>query len=278
MKNHALKTAYRLSILIAVLMAVQALAGMFAPGLYRDDTFALDAWRLNDPVTLLLALPTLVAALIAARRESLRGTLVWLGALQFALYNYAFYLFGAALNVFFPLYVALFALSGFALIFGLVGLDISRVVTTFPPRRTDRLAAGYLAFWALVLGVAWIGQWAGFVFADQVPGIGEEAFRLIAALDLAFVVAPVGLASVWVWRRRPWGRVIAVIILVKGVLYSTLLSAASLPLFGTEWGGDPLLPLWLVLLAGAVASLVALLSPVASPGDSPASHPARPAE
>lgn len=228
MKDRSLVTAYRLSVLVAVLMAAQALSGMVAPGLYRDDVFALNAWRLNDPVALLLALPTLVLSLIAARRGSLRGTLVWFGALQFALYNYAFYLFGAAINVFFPLYVALFALSGFALIFGLAGLDISGVTDTFQPRRTDRLVAGYLAFWAL---------------------------------DLAFVVAPVGLAAVWVWCRQPWGRVIAVVMLVKGVLYSTLLSAASLPLFGTGWGGDPLLPLWLVLLAGAAMSLVVLLSP-----------------
>ncbi len=265
MKNRSLETAFRLSVLVAVLMAVQALSGMVAPDLYRDDSFALNAWRLNDPVTLLLALPTLLAALVATRRGSLRGTLVWLGALQFALYNYAFYLFGAALNVSFPLYVALFALSGFALIFGLAGLDIRRVSASFQPRRADRLVAGYLAFWALVLGIAWIGQWAAFVFVDQVPGIGEEPFRLIAALDLAFVVAPVGLASVWVWHRRTWGRVIAVIMLVKGVLYSALLSAASLPLFGTGWGGDPLLPLWLVLLAGAAMSLVVLLSPATSP-------------
>lgn len=260
MKDRSLQTASRLSVLVAVLMAAQALGGMVAPGLYRDDAFALNAWRLNDPVTLLLALPTLVLSFNAARRGSLRGTLVWLGALQFALYNYAFYLFGAAINVFFPLYVALFTLSGFALIFGLADLDIGRISEAFLPRRSDRLVAGYLAFWALVLAVAWIAQWAFFVFADQVPEIGEEPFRLIAALDLAFVVAPVGLASAWVWRRQPWGRVIAVMMLVKGVLYSALLSAASLPLFGTGWGGDPLLGLWLVLLAGAMASLVALLS------------------
>jgi hypothetical protein len=37
--------------------------------------------------------------------------LLWLGAVGYAFYNYAFYLFGAALNAFFPLYVAPLLLS-----------------------------------------------------------------------------------------------------------------------------------------------------------------------
>ncbi len=259
--DRSLNAAYRLSLLVAALMALQAIGGMIAPNLYRDEAFALNAWRLNDPVTLLLAIPTLVGALLLARRGSLRATLVWLGALQYCVYNYAFYLFGAALNVFFPLYVALFTLSTAALIFGFVGLDVGRIENALSAR-TARFAAAYLAFWAFVLGVAWTGQWAAFVFDGQVPAIGEEPFRLIAALDLALVVAPVGLAAVWVWQRRAWGFVIAIVLLVKGVLYSILLSTASLPLFGTGWGGDPLLPLWLLLLVGAGASLATLLARV----------------
>ncbi len=261
MGHRALGASYRLSVLVAALMAVQALAGILAPGLYRDEAFALAAWRVNDPVTLLFALPVLALALWFARRGSERAVLVWLGAMQFSLYNYAFYLFGAEVNVFFPLYVSLFTLSTAALVFGLVGLDVRRLETALAARPA-RLVAAYLAFWAGILAVAWIGQWAGLVFAGRIPEIGAEAFRLIAALDLSLVVAPVALAAAWVWKRRAWGLVIAVVMLVKGVLYSALLSAASLPLFGTGWGGDPLLPLWLVLLAGGAASLVALLARV----------------
>lgn len=65
----------------------------------------------------------LVAALVLARRGSGRAQLVWLGMLAYTLYNYAFYLFGAAFNSLFLVYAALFTLSVFALLFGLVALD-----------------------------------------------------------------------------------------------------------------------------------------------------------
>lgn len=262
MENARLRDSHRLSLLVAGLMAIQASTGMALPRLYRDDAFALEAWRLNDPFTLLVALPVLLVALMRARKGSLQATLVWLGVLQFSLYNYAFYLFGAELNAFFLLYVALFALSAFALVFGLAGLDIRRLEAAMSPRTPARLVTGYLVSWALILSAAWVAQWAAFVFAGQALGLGEGPFRLIAALDLSFVVAPLVLTSLWLWRRRAWGVALAVILLVKGVLYSALLSAASLPLFDGEWGGDPLLALWLVLLAGAAASLVILLTNV----------------
>lgn len=96
-------TAFTLAAVAGVLMAVQAATGMLVPGLYRGEAFALQAWRVNDPVTLIAAVPLTFASLMVARRGSLRGLLVLLGAMQYALYNYAFYLFGAALNAHFLL-------------------------------------------------------------------------------------------------------------------------------------------------------------------------------
>jgi hypothetical protein len=272
--DRALTSSFRLSIAVAVLVAAQAVSGIAFPGLYRDEAFALNAWRLNDPITLILAVPVLVVALVLVRRGSQRATLVWFGVLQYSIYNYAFYLFGASLNAFFPLYVILFSLSTVALILGLSGLDTEQV--TMKPAMPYRRVAGYLGFWAGILAIAWTLQWSTFVFAGREPGIGVDPFRLIAALDLSLVVCPLVLATWWVWRKSVWGVVLAVIMLVKGVLYATLLSAASLPLFGRGWGGDPLLPLWLTLLLGAVVSLVAVLvnvrdddAPGHSPGDIP---------
>jgi hypothetical protein len=247
-------------VVVAALMTAQAAIAIALPGLYRDEDWALEAWRLNDIVTLALAVPLLVVALLWARRGSMRATLVWFGVLQYGLYNYAFYLFGAALNAFFLLYVALFVSSTLALILGFVGLDAGRVRGSVGERMPVRIVTGYLVFWAAALGFAWAGQWLGFVMAGRVPEIGEEPFRLIAALDLSLVVSPLVIASWLLWRRNVWGFILAVVLLVKGVLYSLLLSAASLPLIDGEWGGDPFLPLWLVLAAGAIASLAALLA------------------
>ncbi|TVR58305.1 MAG: hypothetical protein EA426_10390, partial [Spirochaetaceae bacterium] len=76
-------------------MVIQSLSGIIFFYLYRDGSFALQAWRINDPVTLGLAVPVLAVSIVLSRRESLRGFLLMLGVMQYAFYNYAFYLFGA---------------------------------------------------------------------------------------------------------------------------------------------------------------------------------------
>ena len=40
-------------------MLALSATGMLLPDLFRDQGFALDAWRVNDPVTLLVAVPLL---------------------------------------------------------------------------------------------------------------------------------------------------------------------------------------------------------------------------
>jgi hypothetical protein len=107
-------TAVYLSVAIAVLAAAASAGGLLLPGLYRDNAFVQTTWLGNDAVTLFLAVPILVTALVFARRGSLRAQLIWLGALDYMLYNYAFYLFGAAFNAFFLIYAALLGLSIFA--------------------------------------------------------------------------------------------------------------------------------------------------------------------
>lgn len=68
---------------------------------------------------------------MSAAAGSIRGLLLWLGLIGYALYNYAFYLFGAALNAFFPIYLAALVLSGTVLIVALSHIDARRVARVF---------------------------------------------------------------------------------------------------------------------------------------------------
>jgi hypothetical protein len=254
------RTALRSSALAVALMAAQAATGIAFPRLYRDVGFALDAWRVNDPVTLFVASPIALVSLVFAWRGSTRALLVLLGTMQYALYNYAFYLFGAALNVHFLLYVAAFVASGLALIAGLLALDAAAVGRALSPRLPARPLAAYLVFWGAALGLAWVAQALAFAFTGAEPELGAEAFRLIAALDLSLVVVPVGFAAAWLWRRWAWGVVLAVVLHVKGAVYALLLTIGSM-LGGpvAQGGGDGLLGLWAVFVVGSVVSLFVLL-------------------
>jgi hypothetical protein len=154
MRIHA-KTALVLSTWIAILATVASAGGLLLQGLYRDNPFVTSAWKGNDLVTLFIMVPILVAALRFAMQGSQRAQLVWMGALDYMLYNYAFYLFAAAFNGFFLIYAALLGLSIFALIFGLVDINRQAIANRFRTRTPVKWIAGYMLLSAIGLSVVY---------------------------------------------------------------------------------------------------------------------------
>lgn len=244
------------------LIPLQAALGLLFPGAYRDPEWIRATWFGNDWVSLLVAFPLLAASFVSAGRASARGVLVWLGTLAYAVYNYAFYLFGAALNVFFPLYVALVLTTGTALVLGLARLDAVAITRCFAPTPARAAGAG-LTFIGCGLAVAWLGMWAAYAFAGRPTPVTPEAFKLVAALDLT-VIAPLLISGgVLLHLRRPWGYVLAPIAALQGALYLVVLtvnSAVAVHRGLAEAPGEA--PIWggLAFVTGAIA--VSLLTSV----------------
>jgi hypothetical protein len=122
-----MKAPYVLSAVLAALMMVQSVLGRVYPGQYRDAQWIRLTWLGNDWFTLAVAVPLLVASLLLSQRGSVRGLLLWLGTLGYGAYNYAYYMLGAALNVFFPIYVAALLVSMASLILALSRIDVARL-------------------------------------------------------------------------------------------------------------------------------------------------------
>src|SRR5690349_1454428 len=144
-----------LSVLLAVIMTAASIGGLVIGGLYRDNTWSTAAFRGTDAATLALAVPTLLVALLLARRGRLGARLVWLGVLGYAVYDYAFYLFGAAFNDFFLLYAAALGLAVALLVFA-----VPRVLpaVSAPTQGPARTVGGYLIVVGLMFGALWTVQ------------------------------------------------------------------------------------------------------------------------
>jgi hypothetical protein len=84
----------------------------------------------------------LVASVVRARRGSMRGLLLWLGMLGYGAYNYAYYMLGAALNAFFPLYIVPLVLFVVTLIIALSRIDVAEVAACFRPKTPVRIIGG----------------------------------------------------------------------------------------------------------------------------------------
>jgi hypothetical protein len=258
-----LRPVYILSAIIAILATTASAGGLFLGDLYRDNIFVTSLWGGNDLVTLVVAVPMLVVALILSMRGSQRAQLVWLAMLNYMLYNYAFYLFAAAFNWFFLIYVALFTLSMFALIFGLVNTDVNRIGQKFRGRTPVKWISGYMLFVAVGLSIIYITQSLGFIATGQLPQIVVKTGHptsVIFALDLSLLVPVFMLGAIWLWKRRPWGYVLATMSMVKGATYTLVLTVVSIWAANAGVpGASAEMPLWLVLtVAGLVASLFLL--------------------
>jgi len=254
-----LKVPYILSALIAALMVVQSALGLLFQDAYRDVAWIRATWLGNDWVTLVLGVPLMLAALVLARQSSTRGLLLWLGMLGYSIYNYTYYLFGAALNAFFPLYVVLMVLSVAALILALSHLDVPEVAAQFGLRTPVRLIGGYFAFVGVGLAFAWLAQWAAFAFAGKPTSIEPEAFKLIAALDLTLMATGLATGGILLWRRNGWGYVIAAIAGIQGALYLLVLAVNSAVAVRRGLAEAPgQLPVWgtLFVVTAAAASLL----------------------
>jgi hypothetical protein len=272
------RTASVLSIVVATLAAGAALAGLIFPDLYQDPAanllFSRAYWLGNDIVTLVLAVPLFVAALVFARRGLLRARLVWLGMAYFTIYNYSFHLFGADLNWFYPLHAALVVLPVFMLVFGLADTDVAGLSWSSRSAKSLRWIAGYMLIVAMAVTVTWIMEWRGVLSADLVDTDKADFARTVGGLDMWLAVSSMVLGAVLLWKRRPWGYVVATMANVSFGLYMLVMVVVSCTeAAAAVQGALSELPLWIVLsLGGLIASLI-LLCGLPRAGAAP--HPER---
>jgi hypothetical protein len=224
---------------------------LFGAGAYRyNPVFQAWAFRAQDAV-LGLALLTAVWSVLFMR--GVRGLAVLLAALGFCLYAYASVALSAALDWLFPIHVALFALSFFAL---------WRAVSGAAPG-FDRpgLPGAGLAGFLLLAGGGTLAVWLPPLLADlsagrAPPRLGTATTPVTHAIDLGLIAPRSLVAALMVLRGRPAGHVIAlpllgcVLFLLPTIVLATLLQmqagiAFSLP----EWVG----PIGAFLLLGLLA-------------------------
>jgi hypothetical protein len=193
----------------AGLAAVAAAAPtFFVSGVLNGPPVMNGSARGTALVMLVLAVPTLVLGLVLARRDSVRGRVLVLGALAYLTYNAMLFVYATPFNRLFLLYVVLLGLSLWTLVSAL--LDPLPVIRTRP-----RLPARSIAAFLLVVVGLNAAGWLGFV----VPELGDSTPDFLVGTglttnpiyvqDLAIWLPAMSVAAVLLWRRRPVGVLLA---------------------------------------------------------------------
>jgi hypothetical protein len=256
-----LRIALVLSAIVSVLMGAASAAGLFVSHLYHEAAWAREALRGGDLVTLLITLPILIAAIVLSVRGSQRAQAVWIGVLAYAVYNYAYYAFGATFNDLFLIHIALLSTSIFALVFALPNLDITAIAIRLHNPRRATWIGGFLAIVGMLQGALWLfvvsrNAVTGEVLHD-VPVAGQH---LVLALDLSLLVPSLILAGVLLWRQTAMGYVLGAAMCVMGALYQLNLMVAGIFQANAEVAGVKAFPPeGLFLTAGLIIAALLLL-------------------
>ena len=172
-----------LSLLTATLLPVTSVAGLLLGrrGLYAPDPRTLPAFLGQDALTLAVGLPLLLGSVWLARRGSLRGLLLWPGALFYVAYSYAYHVLSPEFNALYLTYVAIVSMNLYGFVYLLVSTDPERVQERVSRRTPVRLIGGALMAAPSLLGAAWVATIVAALIAVATPGRVE---RVVWPLDL----------------------------------------------------------------------------------------------
>lgn len=206
---------------LAIVSAVAGAATFFVPGVLRGTAVMNGSARGTALVVLCLAAPVVVASMLVAGRGSALALVVWLGAIAYLLYNSVLFLLATPFNSLFLLYAAMFALGVWSAAVVLHTVDVDAFAARFAPTLPALMIATYLGIVAGLNALAWLARVVPALFTSGDPeflaGTGLTT-NPIYAQDLAFWVPLTAVAAVLLWRRRPWGLVLAGALLTMGVI------------------------------------------------------------
>ncbi|AKU08380.1 hypothetical protein [Haloferax gibbonsii] len=215
---------------VGVLSVVASLLGLFRPGHYLDAPAFRPQLFAQDVTMLVVGVPALAIGLWFTVQGSHRGRFVWLGALAYMTYMWASIGLQVAFNQFFLGYVALFCLSVFTFVGGVVTTDAGEVAETLVGDLPKRLYAGFLLLVAAGLAFLWLSELVPATLAGTTPRLVEEVGPQAMAshfIDLSIVVPALGLSSLWLWQGRPWGYVLAGVGVVFGAVLAPTLTLGT---------------------------------------------------
>jgi hypothetical protein len=178
---------------------------IYGQGIYfYDSLFSAAGFRGTDLVTLLVALPLLVYAIVSYRSGSLRGGVLLTGVLSYFLYNASSLSFGVHYNNLLLIYTVMVtaSLSAFVMAIGTVDAQIldSSLAATSPRRGVGR----FLLFAGIVLTGVWMSGLLPALLTGEPPAvIGHYTTIVTYPLDLGIIAPACIVAGILLLRRVP---------------------------------------------------------------------------
>ncbi|PRR82106.1 hypothetical protein [Clostridium vincentii] len=258
------KKANLFTIFAGSIALIVSMLGTFLNNLYNDNEFVRAIWQGNDIVTGFIVVPLMFWSMkkVSEGGKSKRSFLIWLGCLWYLIYNYVFYVYGAAFSVFFLPYTAIIISSVLAMFFALTLIDVGNFLEKVKTEASIKSVRVFLYIFAILLGGAWIAMASTYFFTGEVPTAIVQTGHptgVVFATDLIFLISPLFILTLYLKSKKPWALILTPVILIKCCLYPMVLIVAGIITYMKIGVYDVLTPAYLILGAGAAMALRRML-------------------
>jgi hypothetical protein len=201
-----------LAVILIILLLVTAGVGLFGSNIYNafSPPKYVQESRAQDLITLVLGVPFLILAVWGVRRECVWGFPLWTGVLAYELYVYGIYAIGGVYNALFLGYVAVASLSMYTLIGLLSSVNAGWFRTSISEKMPRRWIAGFFLLITIIFAAIWISQ----VMNTIATGVIDSG-HLIFVFDLMIVLPAFAITAVKLFRKKPFGDLLAGMLLIK---------------------------------------------------------------
>jgi hypothetical protein len=230
-----------LTLLASLLVLISSLLGILVGSTYAREAsdWALQA-RAQDVVDI-LAVASILAAIILVKRSPVKAFGVWVGGLLFLVYAYFIFAFASHFANLFLLHVIILGLVVYTLLGGVIRIDFDRFREVVSPigRGTRRSVSAFLLLLAVVFYALWLSEDIPALLSGTVPAsLAQDGLLVnpVHVLDIGIYLPAVVITAYSLWKDRGLGYVFALPFLVFSALtglgilfidYSTALSGGA---------------------------------------------------
>jgi hypothetical protein len=181
----------------------------------------------QDFITLFIGIPLLLISLFGFRKGSLRSHFMLTGILGYFFVTYLFYTAMGMYNFLFLCYVALLAMSFFALLTSLLSFNLSTLTKDFSVKTPNKFIGIFLLINCCIIAFLWLSVIIPPLIDGSIYPAALEHYTtlIVQGLDLGLLL-PLGFVSgLLIIKRKPMGYLAATVYIIFLSILMTALTA-----------------------------------------------------
>ena len=181
----------------------------------------------QDFITLFIGIPLLLISLFGFRKGSLRSHFILTGILGYFFVTYLFYTAMGMYNFLFLCYVALLAMSFFALLTSLLSFNLSTMTKGFSEKTPNKFIGIFLLINCCIIAFLWLSVIIPPLIDGSIYPAALEHYTtlIVQGLDLGLLL-PLGFISgLLILKKKPLGYLAATVYIIFLSILMTALTA-----------------------------------------------------